>query len=228
MNKITLGRAVAAEAVGTAMLLAIVVGSGIMGERLAQGNLAVALLANSLATGAGLYVLIVIFGPISGAHFNPVVSAMNVFNVSISRCRGAIFALAQVCGAFVGVAAAHVMFNLPIVQVSAHVRSTLGEGLGEFIATFGLVLVISLTSRFCAEAIPMAVAAYITSAYWFTSSTSFANPAVTLARAMTDTFAGISPHSVPLFGGGQIIGGAAAMLLARWLAGKIIASSGAN
>ncbi len=218
MNEETLNRAVAAEAIGTALLLAIVVGSGIMGERLAQGNLAVMLLANSLATGAGLYVLIVIFGPISGAHFNPVVSAINVLNGSISRGRGAIFALAQVCGAFLGVAAAHAMFNLPIGQISAHVRSTLGEGVGEFIATFGLVLAISLTSRFRADAIPLVVAAYITSAYWFTSSTSFANPAVTLARAMTDTFAGIAPQSVMLFIAGQIIGGAAAVPLARWLA----------
>jgi glycerol uptake facilitator-like aquaporin len=200
-------------------LLAIVVGSGIMGERLAQGNAAVVLLANSIATGAGLYVLIVIFGPVSGAHFNPVVSAVAVYDNRMSGRHGAVYAIAQCAGAFGGVAAAHAMFGLPVVQISAHVRPTVGEGFGEVIATFGLVLVISLASRFCAETIPVAVAAFITSAYWFTSSTSFANPAVTLARAMTDTFAGISPQSVPLFVCGQSLGGAGAALLARWLIG---------
>jgi glycerol uptake facilitator-like aquaporin len=213
----TLGRAAAAEAIGTALLLAIVVGSGIMGERLAQGNMAVALLANSVATGAGLYVLIFIFGPISGAHFNPVVSAATLWDRRISAGCALIYALAQICGAFAGVTAAHVMFGLPIVQTSARVRPTIGEGIGEIIATFGLVLVISLALRFRVEAIPMLVAAFITSAYWFTSSTSFANPAVTFARAMTDTFAGISPDSVPLFVGAQALGGVAAMLFARWL-----------
>ncbi|MGH7854198.1 MAG: aquaporin [Candidatus Binatia bacterium] len=213
----TLGRAAAAEAIGTALLLAIVVGSGIMGEQLAQGNAAVALLANSIATGAGLYTLIVVLGPVSGAHFNPVVSAVGVWDRRMSVRCGAVYMLAQVSGAFAGVAAAHAMFTLPIMQISARVRPTLGEGLGEIIATFGLVLVISLASRFRAEAIPMAVAAFITSAYWFTSSTSFANPAVTFARAMTDTFAGISPQSVPLFVFAQLIGGAIATLFARWL-----------
>lgn len=213
----TLGRAAAAEAIGTALLLAIVVGSGIMGERLAQGNAAVALLANSIATGAGLYTLIVVLGPVSGAHFNPVVSAVSVWDRRMSGRCGAVYMLAQVSGAFAGVAAAHAMFTLPIMQISARVRPTLGEGLGEVIATFGLVLVISLVSRFRVEATPLAVAAFITSAYWFTSSTSFANPAVTFARAMTDTFAGISPQSVPLFVGGQLIGGAIATLFARWL-----------
>ncbi|MGH7796242.1 MAG: aquaporin [Candidatus Binatia bacterium] len=213
----TLGRAAAAEAIGTAMLLAIVVGSGIMGHRLAQGNAAVALLANSIATGAGLYALIVILGPVSDAHFNPVVSGVSVWDGCISARYGFIYMMAQIGGAFAGVAAAHAMFGLPIVQVSARSRPTLGEGLGEVIATFGLVLVIALASRFRASAIPMAVAAFITSAYWFTSSTSFANPAVTFARAMTDTFAGISPQSVPLFIAGQMIGGAIATLFARWL-----------
>jgi glycerol uptake facilitator-like aquaporin len=215
----TLGRAAAAEAIGTALLLAIVVGSGIMGERLAQGNTAVALLANSMATGVGLYALIIMLGPVSGAHFNPVVSAVSVWDGRLSGCQGLVYVLAQISGAFAGVAAAHVMFGLPIVQVSAHMRPTLGEGLGEVIATFGLVLIISLALRFRVEAIPIAVAAFITSAYWFTSSTSFANPAVTFARAMTDTFAGISPRSVPLFVGGQLLGGAAATLFARWLQG---------
>jgi glycerol uptake facilitator-like aquaporin len=215
----TLARAAAAEAIGTALLLAIVVGSGIMGERLAQGNAAVVLLANSIATGAGLYALIVVFGPVSGAHFNPVVSAVAVYDNRMSGRHGAVYAIAQCTGAFAGVAAAHAMFGLPVVQISAHVRPTVGEGFGEVIATFGLVLVISLASRFCAETIPIAVATFITSAYWFTSSTSFANPAVTFARAMTDTFAGISPQSVPVFVCGQSLGGAGAALLARWLIG---------
>jgi glycerol uptake facilitator-like aquaporin len=213
----TLARAAAAEAIGTGLLLAIVVGSGIMGERLAQGNAAIALLANSIATGAGLYALIVMLGPISGAHLNPVVSGVSAWDGRLPGRHCAVYVLAQLSGAFAGVAMAHAMFGLSILQVSAHVRPTPGEGLGEVIATFGLVLVISLTLRFRVEAIPVAVAAFITSAYWFTSSTSFANPAVTLARAMTDTFAGISPSSVPLFIGGQLLGGATATLFARWL-----------
>jgi glycerol uptake facilitator-like aquaporin len=214
---VTLLRKAAAEGIGTALLLAIVVGSGIMGERLANGNLAVALLANSLATGAGLYVLIVMLGPVSGAHFNPVVSGVSAWEGQLPARICAVYMLAQVSGAFAGVVAAHAMFGLPLLQVSAHLRPTPGEGLGEVIATFGLVLVILLLSRFRREAIPVAVAGFITSAYWFTSSTSFANPAVTLARATTNTFAGISPGSVPLFIGGQIVGGAAATVFARWL-----------
>ena len=216
----TLSRAAAAEAMGTALLLAIVVGSGIMGERLAQGNGAIALLANSLATGAGLYALIIILGPVSGAHFNPIVSGVSVWNGHLSRRNGVVYVLAQIGGALVGVASAHAMFGLPIVQISAHVRPSLGEGFGEVVATFGLVLVISLASRFRVEAIPMAVASFITSAYWFTSSTSFANPAVTFARAMTDTFAGISPDSVPLFITGQLLGGAAATMFGRWMSAQ--------
>ena len=215
----TIARMASAEAVGTALLLGMVVGSGIMGERLAQGNMAVALLANSIATGAGLYALIIIFGPVSGAHFNPVVSGVSIWEGRLSGYHGIVYVLAQVSGAFGGVVAAHAMFGLPIVQISARTRPTLGEGLGEVIATFGLVLVILLAARFKAEAIPMVVAAFITSAYWFTSSTSFANPAVTFARAMTDTFAGISPSSVPLFFGGQLVGGVAATLFSRWLLG---------
>lgn len=220
----TLGRAASAEAIGTALLLAIVVGSGIMGDRLAQGNAAVALLANAIATGAGLYTLIVIFGPVSGAHLNPVVSAVSIWEGRLTRRQGTVYMLAQFGGALVGVAAAHAMFELPVVQISARIRPTYGEGLGEVIATFGLVLVILLTLRFRADAIPVAVAAFITSAYWFTSSTSFANPAVTVARAMTDTFAGISPGSVPLFVLSQSLGGAAAALFARWLLGKKVAA----
>ncbi len=215
----TLGRAAAAEGIGTALLLAIVVGSGIMGERLAHGNAALALLANSFATGAGLYTLILVLGPISGAHFNPVVSGVCLWNGRLSGYQCVVYVLAQIGGAFAGVAAAHAMFGLPIVQISGHIRSTAGEGLGEIVATFGLVLVILIALKYRIEAIPMAVAAFIASAYWFTSSTSFANPAVTFARAMTDTFSGISPSSVPLFVGGQIFGGAAATLFARWLLG---------
>jgi glycerol uptake facilitator-like aquaporin len=213
----TLGRAAAAEAIGTALLLAIVVGSGIMGEKLAGGNMAVALLANSIATGAGLYALIVMLGPISGAHFNPVVSGVSAWEGNLKPRHFVVYVLAQACGAFIGVAAAHAMFGLPLLQVSAHLRPTSGEGIGEVIATFGLVMVILLLSRFRRDAIPVAVACFITSAYWFTSSTSFANPAVTLARAVTDTFAGISPQSVPLFIGGQIGGAILATLTARWL-----------
>jgi glycerol uptake facilitator-like aquaporin len=225
----TLARAACAEAIGTALLLAIVVGSGIMGERLAQGNGAVALLANAIATGAGLYTLIVIFSPVSGAHFNPVVSAVSVWERRLTRADGAVYMVAQLGGAFAGVAAAHTMFGLPVVQISARIRPTLGEGLGEVIATFGLILVILLALRFKAQAIPVAVAAFITSAYWFTSSTSFANPAVTVARAMTDTFAGISPGSVPLFLVGQLVGAATAALFVRWLLrGKVAASAEPN
>ena len=171
------------------------------------------------------YTLIVIFGPVSGAHFNPVVSAVSVWERRLPRAQGAVYVLAQFGGAFVGVAAAHTMFGLPVVQISARLRPTLGEGLGEVIATFGLVLVILLALRFKAEAIPVAVAAFITSAYWFTSSTSFANPAVTVARAMTDTFAGISPRSAPLFILSQAIGGTAAALFARWLLGAKVPES---
>jgi glycerol uptake facilitator-like aquaporin len=201
------------------MLLAIVVGSGIMGERLSQGNAAIALLANSVATGAGLYTLIVTFGPVSGAHFNPVVSVVSAWGGRLSPRQTFIYVLAQVIGAFIGVASSHLMFGMPIIQISTHVRPTIGEGFGELIATFGLVLIILLGLKFRADAIPAAVAAYITSAYWFTSSTSFANPAVTVARAATDTFAGISPQSVPMFVVGQIIGSVAAGMFARWLIG---------
>jgi glycerol uptake facilitator-like aquaporin len=213
----TLARCAIAEAVGTALLLAIVVGSGIMGERLAQGNAAVALLANSIATGAGLYALITMFGPISGAHFNPVVSVVSTLRGALRARDCAVYIVVQLAGAIAGVLIAHAMFSLPLVQVSGHLRPTAGEGLGELVATFGLITVILLTAKYRAESIAMAVAAYITSAYWFTSSTSFANPAVTLARATTNTFAGISPDSVPVFIGAQIAGGLAAAVFAHWL-----------
>lgn len=207
----------AAEGVGTAFLLAIVVGSGIMGEHLAGGNAAVALLANAIATGAGLYVLILVLAPISGAHFNPVVSLVSAWQGKLALRTCAAYVLAQVLGAFVGVVAAHAMFGLPLLQVSTHLRSTPGEGLGEVIATFGLLLTIALASRYRSESTAAAVACFITSAYWFTSSTSFANPAVTLARAATNTFAGIAPSSVPGYLAGQALGAVGAALCARWL-----------
>jgi glycerol uptake facilitator-like aquaporin len=213
-----LARSAAAEAIGTALLLAIVVGSGIMGERLAQGNLAVALLANSIATGAGLYALISTLGPVSGAHFNPIVTGVGVIRGTLPKRHGAAYAVAQLAGAVCGVWLAHAMFGLPLLEVSAHMRPTPGEGLGEVVATFGLVTVIVLTVKYRPQAVPLAVAAFITSAYWFTSSTSFANPAVTIARALTDTFAGISPTSVPLFLCGQLLGALFAVLVTRWLA----------
>lgn len=216
----TLGRAATAEAIGTALLLAIVVGSGIMAERLAQGNAAVALLGNSLATGAGLYVLIEMFGPVSGAHFNPIVSAISAVRGTLGKCDCAFYIVAQLGGALAGVVIAHAMFSLPLIQVSEHIRPTLGEGLGEFVATFGLITLILVTSRYRPDSVALAVAAFITSAYWFTSSTSFANPAVTLARAFTDTFAGIALDNVPLFLGGQVLGGLAALVVAPWLAAR--------
>lgn len=215
-----LTRSVVTEVIGTALLLAIVVGSGIMGERLSAGNAAIALLANSIATGAGLYVLIVMFGPISGAHFNPVVSLVSAWKRQLSARDCVVYIIAQVIGAIAGVALAHAMFGLPLAQISQHVRPTAGELVGEFIATFGLMLVILLVSRFDRKNLPIAVAAFITSAYWFTSSTSFANPAVTLARSLTDTFAGISPGSVPLFIIGQLLGGIGATIFARWLVSR--------
>jgi len=159
----------------------------------------------------------VVFGPISGAHFNPVVSAASVWRGTLRGRDCVAYILVQIGGAFAGVLIAHAMFGLPLFEVSGHLRPTAGEGLGEIVATFGLVLAILLLSKFRPDAIPLAVAAFIASAYWFTSSTSFANPAVTLARAATDTFAGISPSSVPLFVGGQIVGATAAILFERWL-----------
>jgi glycerol uptake facilitator-like aquaporin len=156
-------------------------------------------------------------GPISGAHFNPVVSGVSVVLGTLRKRDGVVYVIAQLAGAVCGVWLAHAMFGLPLLEVSGHMRPTPGEGLGEVIATFGLIMVIALTVKYRPEAVPVAVAAFITSAYWFTSSTSFANPAVTLARAMTDTFAGISPTSVPLFLGGQLLGAALAVLTARWL-----------
>ncbi len=214
----TLGRRVTGELVGTALLLAAVVGSGIMGERLAGGNAAVALLANTLATGAALAALILTFGPISGAHFNPVVTVADAWQGGLPWPQVPAYVAAQVLGAFAGVAAANVMFELPPFFASHHVRTGGAQWLSELIATFGLLAVIWGCSRTRPVAVPLAVAAYIMAAYWFTASTSFANPAVTLARSASDTFAGIRPADVPAFVGAQALGAAAATLLFGWLA----------
>jgi glycerol uptake facilitator-like aquaporin len=213
----TPAREAAAEALGTAFLLAVVVGSGIMGERLSGGNVAVALLANTLATGAGLIALILTFGPISGAHFNPAVTLADAWLGGFSWTRAPLYIAAQVVGAFAGVAAAHLMFGEPIFSASRHARAGGAQIFSEFVATFGLLSVIWGVSRRRAEAVPFAVGAYITAAYWFTSSTSFANPAVTLARAASDTFAGIRPVDAPGFIAAQLVGAAAATAFFRWL-----------
>jgi glycerol uptake facilitator-like aquaporin len=206
-----------AEALGTAMLLAAVVGSGIMGERLAAGNVAVALLANTLATGAALVALILTFGPISGAHLNPAVTLASAWQGYTKWHDAPFYIVAQIGGALGGVAAAHLMFELPLLSVSQHVRTGNSQIFSEFVATFGLLLVIWACARFRPTIVPFAVAAYITAAYWFTASTSFANPAVTLARSASDTFSGIRPADVPGFVGAQLLGAAAATLVFRWL-----------
>ena len=209
---------VVAEAVGTALLLATVVGSGIMGERLAGGNLAIALLANTLATGGGLTALILTLGPISGAHFNPAVTVAYASQGGLPWRHVSLYVAAQVLGAIVGVLVAHLMFGEQLLSVSTHERSGLAQMFSEFIATFGLLSVIWGCSRRRPELVPFAVGAYIVAAYWFTASTSFANPAVTLARALTNTFAGIRPADVPAFIAAQVLGAAAATFLFRWLA----------
>jgi glycerol uptake facilitator-like aquaporin len=206
-----------AELVGTAMLLATVVGSGIMAERLAAGNVAVALLANAIATGCILYVLITGLGPISGAHFNPVVSLIELAFRRLPREQIAGYVVAQVAGAFAGVLLAHAMFGLEIVQHSTHVRASSGEIISEGVATFGLWFVIATSSRARPSTTPAVVALYITAAYWFTASTSFANPAVTIARAFTATFAGIRLADVAPFIAAQFVGGALAAAFTAWL-----------
>jgi glycerol uptake facilitator-like aquaporin len=206
-----------AEAVGTAFLLSTVVGSGIMGERLAGGNVAIALLANTIATGAVLVALILTFGPISGAHFNPAVTLADAWQRGIAWREAPVYVFAQIAGAFAGVGIAHTMFGLPLFFASRHVRSGGAQVFSEFIATFGLLAVIWGCVRFRTSMVPFAVGAYITAAYWFTASTSFANPAVTLARSVSDTFAGIRPADTPAFIGAQLAGAAAATLLFRWL-----------
>ena len=215
-----LTRALVAEALGTALLLAAVVGSGIMGERLAAGNVGIALLANSVATGAALVALILTFGPISGAHLNPMVSVADATQGGLTWSAAAAYTTGQVAGAFAGVAAAHLMFEEPLFSASSQIRAGGPQAFSEFVAAFGLMSVIGSVSRTRVAAVPFAVAAYITAAYWFTASTSFANPAVTLARAFTDTFAGIRPADAPAFIGAQFAGGLVATLLFRWLVPK--------
>jgi len=212
-----LSRRLVAEAVGTAFLLAAVVGSGIMGERLAGGNVAVALLANTLSTGAALVALILTFGSISGAHFNPAVTLAEASQGGLAWSDVPPYIVAQVAGAFGGVAAAHVMFETPLFIASRHARAGPAQVFSEFVATFGLLAVISGCARLRSSAVPFAVAAYITAAYWFTASTSFANPAVTLARSATDTFAGIRPADAPAFIVAQLLGAGSATALFCWL-----------
>jgi glycerol uptake facilitator-like aquaporin len=211
-------RRAVAEALGTAFLLAAVVGSGIMGERLAGGNAAIALLANTIATGAMLVALILTFGPISGAHFNPAVTLADASQRGLAWREAPVYIASQIGGAFAGVAAAHLMFGEPLFFASRHARAGAAQLFSEFVATFGLLSVIWGCARLRSSAVPFAVGAYITGAYWFTSSTSFANPAVTLARAASDTFAGIRPADAPGFIAAQLAGAMAATLLFQWLA----------
>lgn len=212
-----MARPAVAEALGTALLLAAVVGSGIMGERLAGGNVAIALLANTIATGSALVALILTLGPISGAHFNPAVTLADAWQGGVAWRSVPAYIAAQIAGAFAGVAAAHVMFSKPVFFASHHIRSGGAQIFSEFVATFGLLSVIWGCARLRSAAVPFAVGAYITAAYWFTASTSFANPAVTLARAASDTFAGIRPADAPGFVVAQLAGAAAATALFRWL-----------
>jgi glycerol uptake facilitator-like aquaporin len=213
-----LARRATAEGVGTALLLAAVVGSGIMGEKLAVGNVALALLANAIATGGVLAAIIFAFGPISGAHFNPVVTIADAWQHGVAWRDVPAYVSAQLAGAVAGVAIANLMFGLPVFCPSHHVRTGGSQWLGEFVATFGLLAVIWGCSRSRPGATPFAVAAYIVGAYWFTSSTSFANPAVTLARSLSDTFSGIRPQDVAPFVAAQFLGGAAATALFSWFA----------
>jgi glycerol uptake facilitator-like aquaporin len=212
-----LGRRVAAEAVGSFFLFACVIGSGIMAQNLSGGNEAVALLGNTLATGAILFVLITMLGPISGAHMNPAVSLVAASRRELSWTDAGAYIAAQFAFGILGAWAAHLMFGLPTLQLSVKARHGLGQFAGEFIATFGLILTIIGTVRFRREWVPASVGFYITAAYWFTSSTSFANPAITVARSLSNTFAGIAPHDVPLFVVAQLVGAALAAIAANWL-----------
>jgi glycerol uptake facilitator-like aquaporin len=213
----SISRRLVAEALGTAQLLAVVVGSGIMGERLAGGNAAIALLGNTLATGAALVVLITIFGPISGAQFNPAVTLAFALKGEIAWRVALAYMAVQIAGAVLGVYVAHAMFAEPIFQISTKLREGPAQVFSEFVATFGLLATIFGALRFRAEFTPMAVGLYITAAYWFTASTSFANPAVTIARSLSDTFAGIAPVSAPPFIGAQLVGALAAHVFFGWL-----------
>ena len=214
---VSLSRRLAAEFLGTAFLVAAVVGSGVMGERLANGNVALALLANTIATGAALIAIILTFGPISGAHLNPAVTLADAIETGLSWVHAVQYVVVQILGGVTGTIAAHLMFGLPPIFLSQHIRSGLAQFLSEFIATFGLVSVIWGCSRSRSNVTAFAVGAYITAAYWFTASTSFANPAVTIARAFSDTFAGIRPADAPLFIVAQVLGALVATFLFRWL-----------
>ena len=213
----SLTRKLAAEFLGTAFLLAIVVGSGITGENLSSGNAAIALLANSIATGAGLVFLIYGFADVSGAHFNSAVTLTETFRGNLNWTQCFAYILVQISGAFFGVALANLMFDLPVFFASTKIREGGSQFLSEFIATFGLIAVIRLGVKFRPNLVAVLVACYITAAYWFTSSTSFANPAVTLARSVSNTFAGINPKNVPMFIIAQLLGAFAATLLFNWL-----------
>jgi glycerol uptake facilitator-like aquaporin len=218
MNRtFTLPRRLAAEALGSALLLAIVIGSGIMGERLSGGNVAIALLGNTLATGAGLVVLITVFGPVSGAHFNPAVTLVSLLRRETSVRDAVLYAATQLLGAVAGVWLAHAMFGEAILQVSTKLRDGPAQMLSEAVATFGLVATILGAVRFRPDFTAVAVGLYITAAYWFTASTSFANPAVTVARSLSDTFAGIAPASAPAFILAQFVGALLAALAFGWL-----------
>jgi len=217
VDRPTLGRRLAAEGVGSFFLFACVIGSGIMAERLSAGNDAVALLGNTLATGAILFVLITVIGPISGAHLNPAVSLVAASRGELRWPDAAAYITTQFAFGILGAWAAHLMFDLPMLQLAEKSRAGLGQWTGEAIATFGLILTILGTVRFRREWVPATVALYITAAYWFTSSTSFANPAITVARSLSDTFAGIAPHDVPMFIVAQLLGAAFGAFLAKWL-----------
>jgi glycerol uptake facilitator-like aquaporin len=221
----SLAQRVFAEWLGTAFLLAAVVGSGIMAAKLAGGNNALALLCNTIATGAALAVLIIVFGPLSGAHFNPAVSIAFAFRRALPWRDAAVYIVAQVAGAIAGVWAAHLMFELPVWQFSTTVRTGAGQWFAEAVATFGLLVTIFGCVARAPAAAPYAVALYITAAYWFTASTSFANPAVTLARSLSDTFAGIAPAGVPGFAAAQFAGMAAATGVGAWLWPKAVKPS---
>jgi len=217
MFAVDLPRRLVAEGLGTALLVAVVVGSGIMGERLAGGNDAIALLGNTLATGAALVVLILVFGPISGAHFNPVVSLSSALQGALRWPDAAAYLPMQVVGGIGGTVLAHLMFAEPLLQASMHIRTGIGVWTGEFVASFALLATIIGCSRARPDAVPYAVGLIITAGYWFTSSTSFANPAVTIARSLTDSFSGIRPSDVPGFVAAQILGALAATYALRWL-----------
>jgi glycerol uptake facilitator-like aquaporin len=215
--KASLSRRLTAEFVGTGFLVAAVVGSGVMAERLSGGIVALALLANTIATGAALVALILTFGSISGAHFNPAVSLADALEGGLTRAEASGYVSVQILGGVAGTVIAHMMFGLSAISISHHVRSGLAQFLSEFVASFGLLSVIWGCSRLRSMAVPFAVGAYITAAYWFTSSTSFANPAVTIARSLSNTFAGIRPADVPLFIAAQLLGALAATIIFRWL-----------